>query len=301
MFDRAISARVNPSVRGADLEVEMADPALLMQLMRDHLQLGVWRLEIPSGDLLWSKRVFEIYGQPYHPGPVDPAIAIGSLLAEDRQRAGDVMVAAIKEKTGFEYRLRILTGQGKIRVIDCVGGVELAPNGAVRAAFGTLRDVTDRAQVEELSSGRSGLLRSLLKNVPAAIAVVDSSMIYLAVSDHWLAGHGHRSASELIGKSHYLLRPEITAAQKAEHQRVLAGEVVRSTQAYLKDRVGHPISQMCTMAPWVSASGEVGGMIMMLPTVDQSMAFKEAVPPELVDDEPRPTMHEFMSLLQTVS
>src|SRR4051812_16933272 len=121
MFDRAISARVNPLVR-ADLEVDMADPALLMQLMRDHLQLGVWRLEIPSGDLFWSKRVFEIYGQPYQPGPVDPAIAIGSLLVEDRQRAGDVMVAAIKEKTGFEYRLRILTGQGKIRVIDCVGG-----------------------------------------------------------------------------------------------------------------------------------------------------------------------------------
>lgn len=301
MFDHAISANVSPLIRSTDLEVEMADPALLLQLMRNHLRLGMWRLEIPSGELFWSKRVFEIYDRPYQPGPVDPALAIDSLLAEDRQRAADVMVSAIKEKVGFEYRLRILTGQGKLRVIDCVGGVELTPDRTVRAAFGAVRDVTDRAQAEELSSGRSGLLRSLLKNVPAAIAVVDRSMTYLAVSDHWLAGHGHKSARELIGKSHYVLRPEITADQKSEHLRVLAGEIVRSTRAYLKDRLGRPISQICTMAPWLTASGEVGGMIMMLPVVDQSITFREAVPHELTADGQGPTMQEFMSLLQSVS
>jgi PAS domain S-box-containing protein len=278
----------------------MAEPGLLLKLLGSHLHLGIWRLEIPSGRLLWSRRVFEIYGRPYQPGPLDPAMALESLVPEDRRAAGDIMVRAIQEKSSFEYTLRILTGAGEFRLIECVGGMELSDAGSVRAVFGTVRDVTDRAEADELSAGRSSLLRSLLKNVPAAIAVFDCSMTYLAVSDHWLAGHGHRAARELIGKSHYAVRPDIAPAHKAEHQRVMAGEVVRSARGYLKDRHGRTISQICTMAPWLTPSGQVGGMILMLPVVDQDHVFND-VDPALLVEEPHPTMGEFLSLLKTVS
>jgi PAS domain S-box-containing protein len=300
MFDRAIVAKLNQFVPGTGLEVGTAEPGLLLRILENHLRLGIWRLDIASGELSWSRRVFEIYGLPYHPGPVDSAVAIESLLPEDRKRAADIMVRAIQEKTGFEYTLRIRTGEGMIRVIECVGGAELGQNGALEAVVGTLRDVTDRAQAEDLSSGRSSLLRSLLKNVPAAIAVFDRSMTYLAVSDHWLVGHGHKSASDLIGKSHYVVRPDIDPAHKLEHQRVMAGEIVRSPRGYLKDRHGRTISQTCTMAPWLTAGAQVGGMILMLPTVDQGHVFND-VDPDMVPSEALPKMDEFLSLLKTVS
>lgn len=111
---------------------------------------------------------------------------------------------------------------------------------------------------------------------------------------------GHKSASELIGKSHYVVRPEIAPAHKAEHQRVMAGEIVRSPRAYLKDRLGRTISQISTMAPWHTPSGQVGGMILMLPTVDQSHVHTE-VDQAMLPDEALPTLDEFMSLLKTVA
>ncbi|MBI4923147.1 MAG: PAS domain-containing protein [Devosia nanyangense] len=300
MFDRAVTAKLSHSVGTADLDQEMAEPGLLLQLLESHLHLGIWRLEIPSGRLLWSRRVFEIYGQPFQPGPVDPTMALQSLVPEDRKAAGDIIVRAIQEKSSFEYTLRIMTGAGEFRLIECVGGMEPSETGSIRAVFGTVRDVTDRAQADELSAGRSSLLRSLLKNVPAAIAVFDRSMTYLAVSDHWLVGHGHKGARELIGRSHYAVRPDIAPDHKAEHQRVMAGEVVRSARGYLKDRHGRTISQICTMAPWLTPSGQVGGMILMLPVVDQDHVFND-VDPALLMEEPHPTMGEFLSLLKTVS
>jgi PAS domain-containing protein len=300
MFDRAVAVKLSESAASRDLEETMALPGMLLGLLENHLQLGLWRLEIPSGILFWSPRAFEIYGQVYGPGPVDPALAIEMLVPQDRKRAADVMVRAIQDKTGFEYTLRIAIG-GAIRVIDCIGGVELSDAGAVQAVVDTVRDVTDRAQADDLSTGRGSLLRSLLKNVPAAIAVFDRNMNYLAVSDHWLAGHSHSTAAELIGKNHYVVRPDIAPEHKAEHGRVLAGETIRSPRGYLKDRQGRTISQVCTMAPWLTPGGEVGGMILMLPTVDQSHVFAEPEDnsPMIIDD--LPTMGEFMSVLKQIA
>ncbi|MEO7223718.1 MAG: PAS domain-containing protein [Devosia sp.] len=300
MFDKAISAKLSKPAEAAAPEESWADPQQLLGLLENHLQLGMWRLNIATGELFWSRRTFQIYDRPYRDGAIDPGAAIEALISQDRKSAADLMLDAIKRKGGFEYTLRITDQAGKIKVIECVGRVELSDKGAVQAVFGTVRDVTDRALADDLSYGRSSLLRSLLKNAPAAIAVFDRNMNYLAVSDHWLAGHGHTRAGELIGKSHYVVQPHIAPEHKAEHQRVLAGEVVRSPRAYLKDRQSNTIYQVCTMAPWFTPGGEVGGMILMLPTVDQSHPTVDAEMVQAANDE-LPTMNEFISVLKSIA
>lgn len=298
MFENLLRAAISPAARASTIEMEMAESGAMLRLVEEHLGLGLWRLELATAELFWSRRAFAIYGMPPRPGPVDLQVANALLVPEDRARAAEVMLKAIKDRVGFEYTLRIVTAEGALRVIDCVADLEFNPGGGVRAVFGTVRDITKRAQVEEISTGRGSLLKALLKNVPSAIAIVDRSMHYLAVSDHWLSGHGHRSASDLIGKSHYDVRPEITQAQRLEHQRVLAGETIRSPRAYLTDKNGEPIPQMCTMSPWFTAGGQIGGLIMMLGTVDQDHRHTE---PPAQQSESLPTRDEFLALLKELS
>jgi PAS domain-containing protein len=300
LFDKAISAKLSTATDATQSHESWADPQQLLGLLENNLRLGMWRLNIATGELFWSRRAFQIYDRPYREGAIDPGVAIEALISQDRKSAADLMLGAIKRKGGFEYTLRITDQAGKIRVIECVGRVELSDKGAVQAVFGTVRDVTDRALADDLSYGRSSLLRSLLKNVPAAIAVFDRDMNYLAVSDYWLSGHNHASARELIGKNHYAVRPDIVPEHRAEHKRVLAGEVVKSPRGYLKDRQGQMIYQVCTMAPWFTPGGEVGGMILMLPTVDQSHSAVDSEMVQAANDE-LPTMNEFMSVLKSIA
>lgn len=300
MFDKAISVKLSTPAEAVVSEESWTDPQQLLGLLENHLQLGMWRLNIATGELFWSRRAFQIYDRPYRDGAIDPGVAIEALISQDRRSAADLMLGAIKRKGGFEYTLRIADQAGKIKVIECVGRVELSDKGVVQAVFGTVRDVTDRAVAEDLSHGRSSLLRALLKNVPAAISVFDRDMNYLAVSDYWLSGHGHSSARDVVGKNHYVVRPDIAPEHRAEHQRVLAGEIVKSPRGYLKDRQGQMIYQVCTMAPWFTPGGTVGGMILMLPTVDQSHAAVDAEMVDAANDE-LPTMNEFMSVLKSIA
>jgi len=269
-------------------------------MLEGQLGLGLWRLELPAAELYCSSRALKIFGQEPRDTPVSITVLLESVVAEDRSRVANLMVQSLRQQSGFDETMGIRRPDGKVRIVECSAAVEVSERGATSALFGTIRDITERVQADNLSASRGNLLKSLLKNIPAAIAVLDRSMTYLAVSDHWVVGHGHKSARELIGKSHYALRPEVGPQHKADHERVLAGEVVRSARGFLRDGNGNAITQVCTLAPWLTPGGEVGGIIIMLPSVDQSQKFAEPASKPLAVNDDLPTMKEFLTVLRTI-
>src|SRR3954452_9648246 len=84
----------------------------------------------------------------------------------------------------------------------------------------------DRLRFEDIVKANEGLLRLFIKHTPAAIAMFDTDMRYLQVSDRFLTDYqleGH----DLIGKSHYEVFPDLPARWREAHCRILAGAVER--------------------------------------------------------------------------
>ena len=117
-------------------------------------------------------------------------------------------------------------------------------------------------------------------------------MNYLAVSDQWIAGHHIAHGADLIGKNHYVMRSEISAEHKKEHQRVLAGETLRRPRSYMRDRHGNAVHQVCVMCPWHRVDGTIGGMMMMLGAAEQP-----DLPPTPASNN-RPTRQELLGILR---
>lgn len=250
---------------------EVTHPGAMVRLMGNQLSMGFWRFVVRSDEMYWSDRVYEIYGLPLKQGPVDLSSALAVVYAPDRRVLAELIKSALVHKRGRKIVFRADTASG-IKIIETLADVVLGIDGEVIEVIGTTLDITGRSLKDANAVGRSLLVRALMKSVPAAIAVFDTQMNYLAVSDYWVSGHYAKSSRDLIGKSHYALRPDLSDDHKEEHRRVLAGETVRSPRSYTKDRFGNPIHQTCVMCPWHTVEGKIGGLIMMLGVVDEKTA-----------------------------
>src|SRR6185369_5928180 len=69
-------------------------------------------------------------------------------------------------------------------------------------------DVEERERVEEAVKTNEALLRLFIKHTPAAIAMFDTEMRYLQVSDRFLTDYD-LEGQDIIGKSHYDIFPHL--------------------------------------------------------------------------------------------
>jgi len=109
----------------------------------------------------------------------------------------------------------------------------------------------------------------MIHNLPAAVAVVDRQMQYLAVSNKWLIDYG-LGDQEITGKSHYEIFPDIPDRWKKIHQRALAGETLTAKEDQYQRENGDFYWLNWECRPWRKRDGTIGGIIMMsLDVTDQ--------------------------------
>lgn len=103
-------------------------------------------------------------------------------------------------------------------------------------------------------------LQLLIDHAPAALAMLDREMRYLAVSRRWMEDYALQGR-ELIGFSHYEIFPEISERWRELHKRAMAGEVL-SAEADLFERADGTKQWLhWEVRPWHKTSDGVGGIV----------------------------------------
>jgi PAS domain S-box-containing protein len=132
----------------------------------------------------------------------------------------------------------------------------------------TERKLADEARLEvsraleaqaALLQSREELLKIFVKHVPAAAAMLDRDMRYLQVSDRWCSDFSLDS-SEMLGRSHYEIFPDVPERWKQIHRRALAGETVRAEEDPW-DREGGTTWLRWEIRPWQNQDGVQGGIL----------------------------------------
>ena len=135
------------------------------------------------------------------------------------------------------------------------GGREVA---AVAEEFNRMldaRDGTERALRESEEK-----LRLFIDHAPAAIAMFDRDMRYLAFSRRWLADYG-LEGRDISGRSHYEVFPDLPQRWKEVHRRCLAGATEGAEDDPFSRTDGSTDFVRWGARPWRGRDGGIAGIM----------------------------------------
>jgi PAS domain S-box-containing protein len=165
-----------------------------------------------------------------------------------------------------------------------------------------VQDITDKKEAEQalcetnrILENQTAALRSqqellkiFVKHVPAAVAMLDRDMRYLQASDRWCVDFSLDS-SQLLGRSHYEIFPDIPDRWKEIHRRALAGETVRADEDYW-DRKGGTTWSQWEVRPWQNLDGMPGGVLIFSEDITRRKQIEESlseIPRKLIEAQER--------------
>jgi PAS domain S-box-containing protein len=137
------------------------------------------------------------------------------------------------------------------------------------------REVRHRRQTEDALNASERNLRLFLDRAPAAIAMFDREMRYLAASRQWFIDY-RLEGQDIIGRSHYEVFPEIPERIRQAHARGLDGATERCEEDPFRRSDGRTDWVRWEMVPWYEQSGAVGGIIIFTEDISQRKQAEEA-------------------------
>ena len=193
-----------------------------------------------------------------------PSLYERAALLEELKETGSV----------HDKEIAFRTKEGKD--VLCQYSAELIEVDGEPCVLSVLLDITQRRYMEQALKVNEELLRLFVKHTPAAIAMFDTEMNYLQVSDRFLTDY-HLDGQDIIGKCHYDVFPDLPQRWKDVHNRILQGAVERKDEDPFIQADGSQGWLMWESLPWRKADGEIGGLILFTQVITERKRAEEAL------------------------
>ncbi len=133
--------------------------------------------------------------------------------------------------------------------------------------------IVENHEASKAIEKKQSILQAFVSSAPAAIAMFDTNVHYLAASKKWYDDPSIEG--EIIGKSHYDVFPEIGEEWKDVHQRAIGGETLKFDEDPFPRTDGSIEWIKWEVGPWYDASGKIGGLIMFTEDVTRQRKQRE--------------------------
>ncbi len=261
-----------------------------LRLAQQAAGIGAFERNLRTGLVTWSTNLEPMYG--LQPGTFDgrtTAFFQNLIHPDDQTRVMELVERALKTGQQTTGEWRVVWPDGSIHWIAGRWQVFMDESGEPSRVLGVNIDVTERKRTEEVLSevnrtleaqalllqSREELLKIFVKHVPAAVAMLDRDMRYLQVSNRWCTDYlGGRT--EVLGRSHYELFPEIPERWMEIHRRGLQGETLRADEDRWEGQDG-PHWARWEVRPWKTPEGTVGGILILAEDITRRKQMEEAV------------------------
>ena len=237
----------------------------------------MWEIDGQGRYTYCSPKIRDLLG--YEPNDALGKTPFDFMPEEEARRVAGLfgpIAAARKPFAGIENMNR--HKDGRLVTLECRGTPIIDANGVFGGYRGFDQDITERKWAEESLLQSWLFLQSFVEHTPAAVAMLDRDLKYVAVSKRWYQDY-QLSEVSIIGLYHYDVFPEIKNMEhwQAIHRRCLAGEILRSNEDRFVREDGKEDWLRWEIRPWMEASGSIGGIIIFTEVITARKQAEEAL------------------------
>jgi PAS domain S-box-containing protein len=239
-------------------------------------RVGWWEVNVDTQEIFWSEMTREIHevDADYVPNYIE---AVNFYPDESRAIIDKLVNAAIHERRAFDHEMPFLSAKGTHRWVRSIG-TPVIENGRVTKLEGVFQDITDQHEQRGQLLLEQARLKAFVQHAPAAVAMFDREIRYIAYSQRWLEDYrlGDR---DITGLSHYEVFENISDKWKDDHQRCLQGEVLKSAMDSWNPAHWGGEEQCISweLRPWHQPNGEIGGIMMFTQDVTANVRQNQAL------------------------
>ena len=158
--------------RQAELALRRSEASLANAQRLAHI--GSWERDIATGKQYWSDEMFRICGMQLHTTPPDFLTELEFIPADERSLVRRLAEQASSGRTPYDITYRVVLPDGSRKVLNSRAQLEFDAAGKPARLMGTLPDITEKKQAEELLRKREEEFRALVENSPDVIIRVDA-------------------------------------------------------------------------------------------------------------------------------
>ena len=157
--------------------------------------VGSWEVDLATGRLLWSRRVFEIHGLDPDSDEPDTPATLACYAEGGRETLRTALARLTREGTPFDLELPLAPGEQDQRWVRATGGADMA-EGRVLRTYGTVEDVTE-TRAERAHHRR---LATIAENTVNGVLVTDPQGLteWVNPTFTWMTGY---TLDELRGRT----------------------------------------------------------------------------------------------------
>jgi len=267
-----VSTALNVSDR-IQLERDLLYTQKILEQTNVVASVGGWEVNLKANRIFWSESTKNIHRVPHDYTP-DFDSAIAFYEEESKPKIQELFTQAIQKGIPYDEELRLQRFDGSLIWVRVKGVPEFEDGVCVRV-FGIIQDIDQAKKIFLELEKKEAMLRSFVKYVPAAVAMLDNNLNYISVSKRWLQEF-HDEKEQIIGKNLYEVNKDVPQERRAIYTRALQGFSYKNeNQIFEIPGISEPQHFNWEVIPWHFSDGTVGGVVISTQNTTNSVKINQ--------------------------